>query len=138
MMRLVKQKTILVIMAEVVSSKLFSICGTGFEIRLFRFFLHGGGHLVPDGFLGFVGHEVILQRSKEMANDWHAPGLAQQPLPTTASQVPHVSVVFRKTKQPLIRQEYQTVKQTLQKGIALTGMGHYCSEGKLQHQVYLY
>jgi len=35
-----------------------------------------------------------------MADDWHAPRLAQQSLTPVTSEVPHVSVVFRKSKQP--------------------------------------
>ena len=55
---------------------------------------------------GGVGSEVVLEGRQEMTQDGYTPGFAKQPLPATPPQISHISVMIRKSKQPV--QEWAT------------------------------
>ena len=50
---------------------------------------------------GGVGSEVVLEGRQEMTQDGYTPGFAKQPLPATPPQISHISVMIRKSKQPV-------------------------------------
>ena len=47
-----------------------------------------------------AGDKVVLEGGEDVADDRHAPGLAEQTLAATATQVGHIRVVIWETKQP--------------------------------------
>lgn len=54
-------------------------------------------------FSGGVGAEVVLEWGEDVPQDRHTPCLSQEPLPATATQISHICVVVRETKQPVHR-----------------------------------
>ena len=44
--------------------------------------------------------KVFLERGQEVFDDWHAPGLADQPVARSATHVGNVGVVLREAENP--------------------------------------